>query len=171
LEHLLVSGIGAAIYNAFPSLLSHYEMAMLAIHPMILRNLRPTDNNIIGASVWNTLTDWLWYHWIRQDCSAPGCTRTTEGLGRNLPCCAGCRWVPYCSRACQKACWTREDPRGRYHGHRTVCALLRYIGTRHDIPQNTKQLRDLMRRVPRLAMKDILVIETINKEFAFDSQS
>jgi hypothetical protein len=171
LEHVLVSGIGVVIYNVFPSLRSQFESATVAIHPMILKNLQPADVDIPGISFWSTLTDWLWYHWIRQDCSAPGCNRTTEELGRNLRYCAGCRWVPYCSRACQKVCWRREERGGRYHGHRTVCALLRYIGTRHDIPQNTKKLRDVMKRVPRLMMEDVLVIEAINKEFALDSES
>jgi hypothetical protein len=165
LENLLAPGTGIVIYEYFPTLRSQTSISDLAIHSIILKSVQPANSDIAGISSWSMFRAWLWYHWIWQDCSAPGCTRTTEDLGRNLRYCAGCRWVPYCSRACQKACWRRKDG----HHHCTVCALLRFIGTRHNIPQNTKNLRDLMLGVPRLAKEDVLVISAINKQFALES--
>jgi hypothetical protein len=57
----------------------------------------------------------------RQQCAARGCSMTV--VDGPLWQCAGCRWVTYCSRRCQKRAWRHSIP------HRSICGIISQLQT------------------------------------------
>jgi hypothetical protein len=148
---------GAAIYNHFPGYRTFNTQ--LFSHPMFIRDAHPLHTPHI--QLWTTFLNFLLHHRMRQRCTAYGCPRTPEELGRPFRYCTGCRQVSYCSRACQRNSWNRLDrPQ-----HRDVCILIRYICLRYNVPRNSKPSLDLP-PVPNLSQEEVGILGTINEHFA-----
>jgi hypothetical protein len=66
-------------------------------------------------------------------CMSPGCANVV--LEGRIQCCAGCLRVPYCSRKCQRRAWIHEAA-----PHRSVCADIRQLCLRLDLPRDRRML-------------------------------
>jgi hypothetical protein len=153
---VLVSVI-TTIYKYFPG---HREsFTTLVSNRRIPQSAIPT--NVPNFKQWNTLAKTLDYQRRRESCSAPGCYRTTEELGRRLRSCSWCLWLPYCSRRCQKNSWRRDDGLQ----HRDVCGRLRHICLQHNISPSQKP-SVAMQNIPTLTSSEVTSIESINSYFA-----
>jgi hypothetical protein len=157
--------VGHAIFVVFPG--SSKMKAGVILQAMTKTSHNPTHDTRLAS--WTTLVFGLQYWYIRQQCSAPGCTRTTEQIGRPLRYCVGCLWIPYCSHACQKDAWRRNDGLPE---HRNVCQIIRELRLRHQIPHSTR-LRELLSNVPMMFVKeeDSPAVNDINSHFAALSQA
>jgi hypothetical protein len=109
---------------------------------------------------WRIFLDSMQHTYLRQQCAAPDCRRTTEQLGRPFRFCAGCLWVPYCSRACQKKAWRRTDGLQ----HRDICKHIRLIRPLYYIP-HTSELRAAMKREHTLTPQELPVVKAIVYHF------
>jgi hypothetical protein len=76
--------------------------------------------------VWERLIRLFHYLESLQQCAAPGCSTTV--VDGPLWQCAGCRWVTYCSRRCQKRAWWHSIP------HRSICGVISQLQTDLGIP-------------------------------------
>jgi hypothetical protein len=149
--------VAVIIYNHFPEFRNN-SVAQFVYHDTVIKHANPVGVPHILA--WTILTDTLRYQYIRQTCAAPGCIRTTEDCGRSFRYCAGCHRVPYCSRACQKNAWRRDDGLG----HWKICASLRSICIRRGL-SHTSELRIHPPSVPEFSTTEVKDLYMINEHF------
>jgi hypothetical protein len=64
-----------------------------------------------------------------QRCFAPGCPETFSSAGRKFHNCAGCKRVPYCSKACQTRAWKHTTV-----PHKSICKKLDTLAELTSLP-------------------------------------
>jgi hypothetical protein len=77
-----------------------YPVPMSLTQTQAQMSSKPDEDENDTVSPWAIFLHTLRYQVIRQDCTAPGCNRTSVYLGRPLLYYSHCRRVAYCSLIC-----------------------------------------------------------------------
>jgi hypothetical protein len=149
--------VGGMIYDCFPEHRAN-PARLTTLHRPFLAGAAPL--RVPNIMVWRKMVTFLVERHVGPYCAAPGCTINTEQFGRSFRICTGCRWVHYCSRACQRKAWSRTDGLQ----HHDVCRMIRRIRIRYNIPRRS-DVRDQMDYDPGLSQEDVLVTNTIIAHF------